>query len=71
MKNKNLKKVKRQFSYVVDYGFGVISKSTRPLKVNWILVSYYGRKGREYQKRFEFPIGTTYEAMLDEVPDAI
>jgi len=65
---KKKKKEKRTFDYIVREEFNVQNPDDRRKKVNMVIVSYSDSKGYEYRKSFYFPVKTTYNKMVSQIP---
>lgn len=40
-------------------------------KIDWYLVEYTNSKGNIYRKSFEFPVGTKYSEVINNIPKTI
>ena len=61
----------KTFNAVEQENFNVRNNFDRRKKENNLVVSYKDESGIEYRKRFCFPVTTTFDKMIKQVPKTI
>ena len=59
------------FSHIAQENFNVRNYIDRRKKENNLVISYLDKEGIEYRKKFSFPVNTTYDIMLSQIPKTI
>ena len=61
----------KTLSTYISEQYGKRSSKNRRKKIDWYLVEYRDEKGNVYRKSFEFPMGTKYQEVIDNIPKEI
>jgi len=59
------------FFEVAMEGFNKRSEKDRRKRVNYVVVWYKDRLGREYRRRYEYPVSYTWNQMMSSFPRTI
>lgn len=61
----------KTLSAYVSEQYNKRSTKDKRKKIDWYLVEYKGKNGNHYRKSFEFPMGTKYQDVIDNIPKEI